>query len=223
MIVNSAGRMKGWAAVKSTKTKASKPRRRLTSEEAKEAILAATETRLRAVGPDALRLQEIAADVGLSHPTVLHHVGSREALVAAVVARAMDALETELLACFANQLETPTLVRTTLNDVDDVMRRRGQARLVAWLALTQAPGTVNRSSRLGEVASALHAARGLRGKDAPLEDTAFGVLLAATSLFGVALVGPGLLGMLGLPADEATMDRFRAWFAALLTKHAEIA
>jgi len=209
--------------VKSKKTKASKPRRRLTSEEAKEAILAATETRLRAVGPDALRLQEIAADVGLSHPTVLHHVGSREALVAAVVARAMDALETELLACFANQLETPTLVRTTLNDVDDVMRRRGQARLVAWLALTQAPGTVNRSSRLGEVASALHAARGRRGNDAPLEDTAFSVLLAATSLFGVALVGPGLLGMLGLPADEATMDRFRAWFAALLTKHAEIA
>ncbi len=220
MIVNRAGLVKGWSGVRSTKIKAMK-RRRLTSEDAKEAILAATEKRLRAVGPDALRLQEIAADVGLSHPTVLHHVGNREALVAAVVARAMEALETELLACFANALEPPTLV-TTLNDVDDVMRRRGQARLVAWLALTQAPGTVNRSSRLGDVAAALHAARGLRGKDAPLEDTAFGVLLTATSLFGLALVGPGLLGMLGLPADEATMQRYREWLSALLTKHAEL-
>ena len=222
MFVNRPAAWKDGEAVKSAKKKAVTPRRRLTSEDAKEAILAATEKRLREVGPDALRLQEIAADVGLSHPTVLHHVGNREALVAAVVARAMEALEADLLACFTSEVGPPELL-TTLHDVDDVMRRRGQARLVAWLALTQAPGTVNRSSRLGDVAAALHAARGARGKDAPLEDTAFGVLLTATALFGVALVGPGLLGMMGLQADEATMKRFQEWLAALLTKHAELA
>jgi AcrR family transcriptional regulator len=203
------------------KKTAAAPRRRLSAEDAKEAILAATEKRLRAVGPDALRLQEIAADVGLSHPTVLHHVGSREALVAAVVARAMLALENDLVACFARELG-PAELETTLDDVDEVMRRRGQARLVAWLALTQAPGTVNRTSRLGEVAAALHGARAQLGNDAPLEDTSFAVLLAATSLFGLALVGPGLLRMLGLPEDEATMKRFRAWFAALLVEHADL-
>ncbi|HSO32252.1 MAG TPA: hypothetical protein VLT33_07050 [Labilithrix sp.] len=213
--------------MKTPKKKASAPRaprRRLTSEDAKEAILAATEKRLRAVGPDALRLQEIAADVGLAHPTVLHHVGNREAqhrgvqhrgvrqptvlhhvgnreaLVAAVVSRAMLALENDLIACFAKDVGPPALA-TTLHDVDDVMRGRGQARLVAWLALTQPAGTVKRDSRLGDVAAALHAARRLRGKEAPLEDTAFGVLLASTAMFGVALVGPGLLAMLGLPDD----------------------
>ena len=208
--------------MKSPKKSAVRPRRRLTSEDAKEAILAATEKRLREVGPGALRLQEIASDVGLSHPTVLHHVGNREALVAAVVARAMEALEADLLACFTSEAGPPELL-TTLHDVDDVLRRRGQARLVAWLALTQAPGTVNRSSRLGDVAAALHAARGARGQDAPLEDTAFAMMLTATALLGVALVGPGMLGMMGLEADEATMTRFQEWLAALLTKHAELA
>ena len=47
-------------------------------------------------------------------------------------------------------------------------------------------------------------------------------MLTATSLFGLALVGPGLLEMLGLPADEATMQRYREWLSALLTKHAEL-
>jgi len=37
-------------------------------------------------------LQEIAADVGVSHSTILHHFGSREALVEAVVTRALDGL-----------------------------------------------------------------------------------------------------------------------------------
>jgi AcrR family transcriptional regulator len=40
-----------------------------------------------------LRLQDIAADVGISHPAVLHHFGSREALVHAVIQRAILSLQ----------------------------------------------------------------------------------------------------------------------------------
>ena len=102
--------------VKPVKKKGAVRRRRLSSEDAREAILAATEKRLREVGPDALRLQEIASDVGLSHPTVLHHFGNREALVSAVVARAMLALETDLIACFKDI--GPAEIVTTIHQID---------------------------------------------------------------------------------------------------------
>lgn len=203
------------------KKQASPRRRRLSSEDAREAILAATEKRLREIGPDALRLQDIAHDVGLSHPTVLHHVGNREALISAVVARSMLKLETDLIACFTPGVG-PREIVTTLHQVDDVMRVRGQARLVAWLALTQPAGPPKKDSRLHDVAAALHAARCALGKEATFEDTAFGVVLAATAMFGLALLGPQLLGMLGLPDDEATMHRFRERFAGLLLEHAGI-
>src|SRR5262245_59017473 len=82
----------------------SRPRRRprarvrRNAEEARTAILNAAEARLIEDGPAGIRLQAIAADVGISHPAVLHHFGSREALVEAVVARALASLDADLLA-----------------------------------------------------------------------------------------------------------------------------
>jgi AcrR family transcriptional regulator len=196
-------------------------RRRLSAEEAREAIFAATEKRLREVGPEGLRLQEIARDLGISHPTVLHHVGSREALVAAVVSRSMIALETDLIACFAKAI-SPAEIVSTLHQIDEVMRVRGQARLIAWLALTQPGEHVKEASRLGDLAAAIHAARSAFGKEAPFEDTVFGVMLASAAMFGVSILGPGLLSMMKLPTDEASLQRFREWFGGLLMEHAGI-
>lgn len=203
------------------KKKKKAPRRRLSAEAARAAILAATEKRLRDHGPDALRLQDIARDVGMSHPTVLHHVGNRETLVSVVATRAMLALEHELLACFTSDAG-PIELASTLAQIDDVMRTHGRARLLAWLALTQPGGGVKEDSRLGDVTVALHATRKALGSDAPYEDTAFGAMLASVGMFGFALLGPKLLTMMGLPADERTLVRFREWFAALLLEHAGI-
>ena len=50
-----------------------KKRVRRTKEEAQRVILDAAEERLANGGPEALRLQDIAADVGISHPAILHH------------------------------------------------------------------------------------------------------------------------------------------------------
>src|SRR5947199_358921 len=64
------------------------PRQRRTADEARAEILDAAERILVETGPGAIRLQQVAELVGVSHPTVLHHFGTREALVAAVVERA---------------------------------------------------------------------------------------------------------------------------------------
>src|SRR5882672_5449363 len=74
------------------------PRKRLTAVEARARILDAAERRLAEVGPEGLRLTELAAELGVSHPAILHHFGSREELVAAVVAAAIARLDARLIA-----------------------------------------------------------------------------------------------------------------------------
>src|SRR5580700_10941169 len=83
------------------------PRKRRTGEEARTAILDAAERLLVVAGPAGIRLQEVARDVGVSHPTVLHHFGSREGLIEAVVVRALDSLHAVLVAAVREAPDKP--------------------------------------------------------------------------------------------------------------------
>src|SRR5579872_2169387 len=91
-LVGGCGRGPSSGAVAKTK-----PRRRLDAATSLDLVLAATEKRLIVAGPGGIRLQEVAADAGVSHPTVLHHFGSREQLVKAVIARSLHAINTALV------------------------------------------------------------------------------------------------------------------------------
>src|SRR6201996_6803883 len=76
-------------AVLPTKTK--RVRRR--PEEARVQILdAADRIMAKGGGPASLRLQDVARLAGISHPTILHHFGSREGLVRALNLRAVERL-----------------------------------------------------------------------------------------------------------------------------------
>lgn len=201
--------------------KASAARRRRPAQEAQRAILDAAEQRLLAAGPDALRLQEVAADVGVSHPAILHHFGSREGLMRAVTARALATLETDLV----RRLADPTDVNgaALLERVFETLGDRGHARLVAWLVLTGLgdvpPGAGVRVVRA--VADLVHRRRMAAGRATPadFEDSLFTIMLAATALFGDAIVGPQVRASAGLTADRHADQRFRVWLAGLLTEH----
>src|SRR5438105_386202 len=67
-------------------------RLRRKSEEARALILDAAEKRLIEGGPEALRLQDLARDLRISHPLILHHFGSREGLVGALIVGWLDRL-----------------------------------------------------------------------------------------------------------------------------------
>src|SRR5580693_5678142 len=108
------------------------PRKRRTADEARAAILDAAERRLVASGPTAIRLQEVAADVGVSHPTVLHHFGSREALVEAVVRRALDSLQAQLLAAVNAAPSSADDVTSLLDAVFDALAVGGHGRTFLW-------------------------------------------------------------------------------------------
>src|SRR5262245_19200587 len=116
---------------------------RRSAEAAREAILDAAEALLQEVGPDGIRLQAVAAAVGVSHPAVLHHFGSREGLVEAVVDRAVARLEEDLLTVLSAR-GSPDPV-DLLARVSATLADRGHARLVAWLTLSGRASSSERS------------------------------------------------------------------------------
>jgi AcrR family transcriptional regulator len=193
-------------------------RRRRNADEARTAILDATEKRLAASGPASIRLQEVAADVGVSHPTVLHHFGSREGLVEAVVRRALDSLEAKLLAAVNAAPGSAEDVTSLLDSVFDALVVGGHGRTFLWLALSgYAP---DEELRIRPLAEAVHATRRERraGKKAlpPFADTYFTILLPALALLAAAALDPRAAKS---DRDPLGPRAFRRWLARLIHEH----
>jgi AcrR family transcriptional regulator len=112
-------------------------RRRLVAAEAREAILAAAEGLLVDVGPDALRLTEVATRAGVSHPNVLYHFGSVAELQAQLAQRVAVRLATEVAAAFDSGIKDGMPIECAVESVFRVFDGGGYARLVAWLELSR--------------------------------------------------------------------------------------
>ncbi len=193
-------------------------RTRRAAEASQARILDAAERRLAEGGPEALRLVEIAEDLGISHPAILHHFGSRDGLIAALETRAMTRLQEDLLArAQASAGEGLERAFATLGDA-------GHARLLAWQILRSGKaGVRDEAAMLKTLADAYHPARvaaaEAAGEATPdYEDTVFWVRLAALALFAEALIGPLLTesGQLGDPGRVHT--RFQRWLGALFDR-----
>jgi AcrR family transcriptional regulator len=210
-------------------------RRRRTAEEARRAILEAAQKRLAECGPEEIRLQDIAADAGISHPAILHHFGSRDALLLELSRYALRSLNADLVSALADRSEED--VEVWLERIFETFRDRGHARLLAWSLLTgrlggpdaEAEGEAEGRMLLG-LAEAVHARRRdlarERGETEPsLEESVFAVQLASAALLGDALLGPLLHRSAGLASDDAAArERFRVWLGKrvvelLLSRH----
>jgi len=112
-------------------------RRRLVAADAREAILAAAEGLLVDVGPDALRLTEVATRAGVSHPNVLYHFGSVAELQAQLAQRVAVRLATEVAAAFESGIKDAMPIERAVESVFRVFDGGGYARLVAWLELSR--------------------------------------------------------------------------------------
>jgi len=197
-------------------------RKRRTAEEAREAILDAAEKRLAVVGPMGIRLHDVAKDVGVSHPTVLHHFGDRDALVEAVVNRALDSLHVSLLAALAASTPGPNQVSELLERVDVALTQSGHARAFLWLALGGYPMTAD-DLRIRSFADVVHEVRREKRRaskrDVPTyEDTYFSVLLPA-----LALMTLSVLDQKKHAKRELDAAHFRRWLAKLIHHHLETA
>jgi AcrR family transcriptional regulator len=196
-------------------------RKRLPKAEARLRILDAAERRLAQLGPEGLRLQELAEDLGISHPAILHHFGSRDELVKAVVERAVSALHAELLATFTSTLTQVKAVQAEelLQRIAETLADRGQARLIAWLVLSgREPPELASGVRLERVVQGAHAFRQARSQRGTLElaDTAFIVELIAFALLGDALFGARLRRLEGRTPSERSSRDFRVRLGKLV-------
>lgn len=194
------------------------PRKRRSSDEARASILDAAEAQLREVGPGGIRLQDVAKAVGVSHPTVLHHFGSREGLIAAVVSRVVESIQSGL----SDDVQAaPGLegIHALIDRVALKMKDKDRARTLMWLSLAGfGPGLG--ALHVTPIAEALHEVRRLKraGKKRmpPFEDSCFSVVLPALALLSLTVLEDA-----GEPGFD--VPRFRAWLARLVQRHLESA
>lgn len=197
-----------------------KARVRRSAEEARELILDAAEAQLIRHGPDSLRLVQLADELGISHPAILHHFGSREGLVRAVLQRTAQRLEAQIFTTLRGELDEGNAV-SLLAEIFRALADEGHARLLVWLYLTGEPAgdPVGYGARMRHIADLVHALRKSHGSKADPEDTLFTVLLAGLALFGNAVAGGPLRRSAGLESDPDANARFLAFLARVLREH----
>jgi AcrR family transcriptional regulator len=195
---------------------------RRNAADAKRVILDAAERLVSRAGPGGLRLQDVAAEIGLTHPVILHHFGSREGLMRALNERVLNDLRQRLL----------TILQTSPNDAPDILERLlesvftvfrgGLAQRLVWLGAAAAPAGHAPAALFHDFVNVIHEQR-LRLLPSALEmareDTRMLVYLVATAAIGDAVLGADLLGEADLAGAERARGQFRAWLSRLLQGH----
>jgi AcrR family transcriptional regulator len=199
---------------------------RRSAEASKIAILEAAERRMIEDGPEGIRVQHVAADLGITDAAVHYHFGNRQALIDSLLRfsakRLLADIDAILAAWDADRLDMRglgSLFRKTYAD-------RGVARLIFWVALSGGePRGSGMFRRLVEVVHQARARRALaRGHAAPpISDTRF-VIALLSSVHAVAPVAGGaLLRSAGADGDDAGAEQFLDWVASLLDAHLDAA
>jgi TetR/AcrR family transcriptional regulator, repressor for neighboring sulfatase len=197
----------------------SKTRVRRTVDEARRLILEAAQRRLAEGGLDAVRVQTVAADVGVTDAAVHYHFGSRQGLLDAVVRSAGRRLRNGLQAVIAGWDPGTLDIAALADQLRLTMESEGQARLTAWMAL--GGWKPQGAGMLRPLAEAMQeqlceAAKAVGQPPPPIEDTLFAVELLGLVVWAESLSGDAWRRSVGLKSDRATADRFMEWVAALV-------
>jgi TetR/AcrR family transcriptional regulator, repressor for neighboring sulfatase len=193
---------------------------RRSPDEARRLILDAAREAIARTGPDGLRLHDIAAAAGVSHPLILHHFGSRAGLVRVLTQEAIAELRDKLIGAMGEPHHPP---EELIGRVFDAFRD-GLGQRLAWLATVDPNGDQGGSTMIQrEFADRVHARRLAvvpPGSPVPFEDSQFLVHLIAIAALGDAIYGAQFRRSAGLREAPDTDKRFRAWLAALIQTRA---
>lgn len=199
------------AEAATAKTDSAPSRRR--SGNTRANILEVAQRRLERAGPDGLRLQDIARDSGVSHPTILHHFGSRDGLMVALVEHIGKNFVEEVVRRAPWQDVKAQHDMAKVNLAFAVFADKGFGQLIGW-AVRQRPGDIKRlASNLFDGAIADFIAAKTRRDGVPPADDWVKEARHVTRLAIIAAVGEGAVGAL-LPVDSS--KAFRVWLSDLL-------
>jgi AcrR family transcriptional regulator len=199
-------------------------RKRLTGEEARARILDAASEQLRAEGPRGLRLDAIAAELGISRQAILHHFGTREKLIGAVVERAFEQLQMELTGGLSVLSDHERGSMVLVERAFQVIVDGGYGRLLGWLALEYGGEELFELGErrfLAALAALSHQIRVRDFGEADPRDTLFTFVLSSYAILGSAVFERGVFRSAGLDEDPGAQKAFREWLNALLVTHLE--
>jgi len=128
------------------KTNARRVRR--TPEEARTLALASARRLLLVEGPDAITLQSVATDLGMSHTNLIHHFGSAAGLQSELMRQMMSELTAAIESAVMRLRAGKGEFRDFVDIVFDAFDRGGAGRLAAWIVLS---GEATRLAPVGEV------------------------------------------------------------------------
>lgn len=200
----------------SAKSTSKNKRIRRSPADARQLILEAAEAGMAAGGPAGLRLQEVAKAAGVSHPTILHHFGSREGLIQALNLKTVEHLKSELLKVMGSG---PSSSEDAIAPLFAAYRG-GLAQRMVWLmqsgAAAMGPAGL---PTLDEMVLALQALRErMAGPDVPIDiaDTRAIVHLTTIAAFGDAILGQRLRRAPNAEDEITERTRFETWFGEML-------
>src|SRR4029450_3195144 len=100
-------------------------------------VAVASATRLPLVdGPDAITLQAVAADLGMSHTNLLHHFGSAGGLHSSLMREMVSELTAAIESAVGRFRSGQGAVRDFVDIVFDAFDQGGAGQLAAWIMLS---------------------------------------------------------------------------------------
>jgi AcrR family transcriptional regulator len=175
-------------------------RRRLSPGASRDAALDAARALLVESGPQAVTLKAVAARIGRTHATLLHHFGSAEELQKALIERMAKSITGTIRDAVIRSRAEDQTPREVVDLTFDAFGKGGAGALASWMILS------GNEDALDPILTAIHdlvdelAADEHAAADRPIhEDTLQLVLMA----LGDALLGAPMARALGLRRDAA--------------------
>jgi AcrR family transcriptional regulator len=196
-------------------------RRRRKPDAARQAILEAAERQLMAEGPESVRVQRIAAELGVSDAAIHYHFGSREALMASLLRwigrRLVDDIEALVAAWRPGGVDVAALSRLFQRAYAD---ERG-ARVAFWL--TYSGWRSVGSGMLQPLVERVHQARVLAAERAgvpppALADTQYAIALLSAAHLHSAAFGESLLASVTSEPEALSQTDFLAFVDDLIAR-----
>jgi len=170
--------------------KSGTPRIRRTPQEARTLALASARRLLLAQGPDAITLQAVAADLGMSHTNLIHHFGAAAGLQSELMRQMVSELTATIESAVMRLRAGKAEMKDFVDIVFDAFGQGGAARLAAWMVLS---GESMHLAPIGETVRD-HIDSVERGADATKVDGFHERMTSATLFVVAAAVGDALIG-----------------------------
>ncbi len=180
-----------------------KPRKK--ASEARAEILDVAQTYLSSGGPDAVKVQQIAADLGVTDAAVHYHFKNRDNLLMALLKHAGRELKRSLTENLHSQ-STADIAR----ELDRVYRGEGMANLAMWLSFA---GAQNQEKGMFR-----ELVNQQKTNAKTLKETQFRIAMLNLVLAAEPLLGEGFLRSVDLEGSDKNRREFREWMIKKLTQ-----